>query len=235
MQYTPPDKPQNRDEVFVDERRGTPTIRLLLGDHEHRRLARTARYELGSGTDTLTFEYEVRSGDGRVSAVEVEADSLARNGATIRNEDGYDAELHHVGALWYSPLALLVRDAAAREAGGTLKFAIELARASQSPVTVDYATADGTATAGEDYTAKRGTVTFAPGRDAQDGPGAGAARRGGGGRGDGGSAALERALGGFAGAGGGDGRAGRGHDRGRRARGAVRGADGAVRAGALGA
>ena len=105
----------------------------------------------------------MRSGDGRVSAVEVEADSLARNGATIRNEDGYDAELHHVGALWYSPLALLVRDAAARE-GGTLKFAMELARASREPVTVDYATADGTATAGEDYTAKRGTVTFAPGR-----------------------------------------------------------------------
>ena len=163
VQYTPPDKPQNRDEVFVDERRGTPTIRLRLGDAPNPRLARTARYERGSGTDTLTFEYEVRSGDGRVSAVEVEADSLARNGATIRNEDGYDAELHHVGALWYSPLALLVRDAAARE-GGTLKFAIELARASQSPVTVDYATADGTATAGEDYTAKRGTVTFAPGR-----------------------------------------------------------------------
>ena len=163
VQYTPPDEPQNRDEVFVDERRGTPTIRLLLGDHERRGLRRTARYERGSGTDTLTFEYAVRSGDGRVSAVEVVADSLARNGATIRNEDGYDVELHHVDVLWYSPLALLVRDAAARE-GGTLKFAMELARASQAPVTVDYETADGTATAGEDYTAKRGTVTFAPGR-----------------------------------------------------------------------
>ena len=163
VQYTPPDEPQNRDEVFVDERRGTPTIRLRLGDAPNPRLARTARYERGSGTDTLTFEYEVTSGDGRVSAVEVEADSLARNGATIRNEDGYDAELNHVGALWYSPLALRVRDAAARE-GGTLKFAMELARASREPVTVDYATADGTATAGEDYTAKRGTVTFAPGR-----------------------------------------------------------------------
>ena len=163
VQYTPPDKPQNRDEVFVDERRGTPTIRLLLGDHERRGLRRTARYERGSGTDALTFEYAVGAGDGRVSAVEVEADSLARNGATIRNEDGYDVELHHVDVLWYSPLALLVRDAAARE-GGTLKFAMELARASKAPVTVDYETADGTATAGEDYTAKRGTVTFAPGR-----------------------------------------------------------------------
>ena len=161
--YTPPDEPQNRDEVVVDGTGGTPSIRLLLGDRERRPLGRTARYEGGSGTDTLTFGYEVRSGDGRVSAVEVVPDSLASNGATIRNEDGYDAELNHVGVLWYSPLALLVRDAAARE-GGTLKFALELARASRAPVTVDYETADGTAAAGRDYTAKRGTVTFAPGR-----------------------------------------------------------------------
>ncbi len=163
VQYTPPDSPQNRDEVFVDERRGTPTIRLRLGEAPNPRLPRTARYESGSGTDTLTFEYAVTAGDGRVSAVEAVADSLARNGATIRNEDGYDAELNHVDVLWYSWLALRVRHATARE-GGTLKFAMELARASQSPVTVDYETADGTATAGEDYTAKRGTVTFTPGR-----------------------------------------------------------------------
>ena len=163
VQYTPPDEPQNLDEVFVDDTGGTPTIGLLLGDHEHRRVSRTASYERGSGSDTLTFEYEVRAGDGRVSAVEVVADSLARSGATIRNEEGYDAELHHVSVLWYSPLALRVRDAAARE-GGTLEFAMELARASPGPVTVDYETADGTATAGRDYTAKRGTVTFAPGR-----------------------------------------------------------------------
>ena len=41
---------------------------------------------------------------------------------------------------------------------------MELSRAVEAPVTVDYETADGTATAGRDYTAKRGTVTFAPGR-----------------------------------------------------------------------
>ena len=163
VQYTPPDEPQNRDDVFVDERRGTPTIRLRLGEAPNPGLPRTARYESGSGTDTLTFAYAVTAGDGRVSAVEAVADSLARNGATIRNEDGYDAELNHVDVLWYSWLALRVRHATARE-GGTLRFTLELARASQAPVTVDYETADGTATAGQDYTAKRGTVTFAPGR-----------------------------------------------------------------------
>ena len=163
VQYAPSDQPENRDEVFVDERRGTPTIRLRLGEAPNPRLPRTARYESGSGTDTLTFEYEVRAGDGRVSVVEAVADSLAANGATIRNEDGYDAELHHVDVLWYSPMALRVRQATARE-GEPLRFTLELARASQAPVTVDYETADGTATAGQDYTAKRGTVTFTPGR-----------------------------------------------------------------------
>ena len=162
VQYTPPDEPLNRDKVVVDETGGTPSIRLLLGDPERRGLARTASYEGGSGSNTLTFEYEVTAGDGRVSAVEVVADSLASNGATIRNEDGYDAELDHLGVLWYSSLPLRVRDAAARE-GGTLKFTMELAQAAKATVTVDYETADGTATAGEDYTAKRGTVRFAPG------------------------------------------------------------------------
>ena len=161
-QYTPPEEPQNRDEVDVDVEGGRPTIRLLLGDRERRRLARMASYAGGSGTNTLTFEYEVTAGDGQVSAVEVVAESLARNGATIRNEDGYDAELDHLGTVRYAPLALRVRAAAARE-GGTLKFEMELAQAAEAPVTVDYETADGTATAGEDYTAKRGTVTFAPG------------------------------------------------------------------------
>ena len=160
--YTPPQEPQNRDEVVVEG--GTPSIRLLLGDAERRRLSRTASYESGSGSDTLTFEYEVTAGDGGVSAVEVVADSLRPNGATIRNEHGYDAELEHPGTVRYSSLALLALDAEAVREGGTLRFAMELAEAAKSPVTVDYETADGTATAGEDYEAMRGTMRFAPGR-----------------------------------------------------------------------
>ena len=158
-------RPPNWEEVVVDETGGTPSIGVRLGDGQNRPLARTAWYETGSRTNTLTFEYAVTAGDGRVSAVEVVADSLARNGATIRNERGYDAELDHLGRLRYASWAAVrVLDAAAAREGGTLKFTMELARASEAPVTVDYATADGTATAGKDYTAKRGTVTFAPGR-----------------------------------------------------------------------
>lgn len=41
---------------------------------------------------------------------------------------------------------------------------VTLSASSTSPVTVQYATADGTAVAGTDYTAQSGTVTFAPGQ-----------------------------------------------------------------------
>lgn len=42
-------------------------------------------------------------------------------------------------------------------------FTVSLSKASASTVTVSYATADGTATAASDYTAKSGTLSFAPG------------------------------------------------------------------------
>ncbi len=45
----------------------------------------------------------------------------------------------------------------------TLTFTVTLNPAADSTVTVDYATADGTAIAGQDYVAASGTVTFAPG------------------------------------------------------------------------
>ena len=52
---------------------------------------------------------------------------------------------------------------AAEAPGAALVFRVSLGKAADNPVTVDYATLDGTATAGEDYTAVSGTLTFAPG------------------------------------------------------------------------
>ena len=60
--------------------------------------------------------------------------------------------------------ALSVADAeASEEEDATLDFAVTLAPAADAAVTVDYATSDGTATAGADYTAASGTLTFEPG------------------------------------------------------------------------
>ena len=62
------------------------------------------------------------------------------------------------------PLALRVADARVNEnTGEPLAFAVTLSRVAAAPVTVAYATADGTATAGADYTATSGTLTFDPG------------------------------------------------------------------------
>ena len=62
------------------------------------------------------------------------------------------------------PVAVSVADARAEEGTDeTIDFAVTLSRAASGPVAVAYATADGTATAGEDYTARKGELTFVPG------------------------------------------------------------------------
>ena len=66
------------------------------------------------------------------------------------------------------PAALSVADASAHEnTDDALDFVVTLDRSSTLTVTVDYATSDGTATAGSDYTATSGTLTFKPGDTAK--------------------------------------------------------------------
>ena len=62
------------------------------------------------------------------------------------------------------PVTLSVADAVVEEAeGATLDFVVSMSRARESATTVSYATSDDTATAGSDYTAASGTLTFAAG------------------------------------------------------------------------
>ena len=62
------------------------------------------------------------------------------------------------------PAQLTVADAEVEEGpGAAVAFQVTLSRAASSAVTVDYATSDGTAVAGEDYTATSGALTFAAG------------------------------------------------------------------------
>ena len=49
----------------------------------------------------------------------------------------------------------------------TAVFTVSLSAASRREITVDFATANGTATAGSDYQATSGTLTFAPGTTTQ--------------------------------------------------------------------
>lgn len=68
------------------------------------------------------------------------------------------------------PPSLVVTDVSGAEASGTLSFSVLLTNASGSSVNVDYATADGTAIAGSDYTATSGTLTFTPGQTSKPVP-----------------------------------------------------------------
>ena len=63
------------------------------------------------------------------------------------------------------PPSLVVSDANAAEGAGTVSFSVVLTHSSSSTITVNYATANGTAVAGSDYTAKpTTTLTFNPGQ-----------------------------------------------------------------------
>ena len=64
---------------------------------------------------------------------------------------------------------LSIADATAAEdaRGGVIRFPVTLNPGSGTEVTVDYATSDGTAEAGSDFTDKSGTLTFAPGATAR--------------------------------------------------------------------
>ena len=139
--------------VTVDTTNGTPSIGITVGG-----TARQATYASGTGTARLMFTYTVTTADRDTGQVGLVANSLSLNGGTIRVVAGTDPARPR----------LLIADARVREAAdAVLEFQVTLRPASADPVTVAYATADGTATAGEDYTAASGTVTFAPGETEQ--------------------------------------------------------------------
>ena len=75
---------------------------------------------------------------------------------------------HSLSATIAGPVGIAVADARVDEAAGALlTFAVTLSRAASGTVTVDFATADGSAQAGVDYTAARDTLTFQAGESPQ--------------------------------------------------------------------
>jgi len=66
-------------------------------------------------------------------------------------------------AITPTPPTISIDDVLVDESAGTVTLTVSLNHSSTQTVTVDYATANGVATSGSDYTAKTGTLTFAPG------------------------------------------------------------------------
>jgi chitinase len=144
----------------------------------------TVAYSTADGTATSGSDYVAASGSLTFAAgetsktiqVKVKGDKAAEGnetftvrlanaaGATIADGSATGTVTNDDAAAKLP--ALSVGDVAMREGdSGTaeLMFVVTLDKAATSPVTVNYATANGTATAGSDYAALAGTLTFAAG------------------------------------------------------------------------
>ena len=106
------------------------------------------------------------TGNGAVSITLPETTDCDASGA-ICTEDSRKLS-HPTSATVAGPPAISVSDATVQEAeGAVLVFTATLSHASSRTVTVDYATSDGTAVAGSDYTAASGALTFNAGDTSQ--------------------------------------------------------------------
>ena len=153
---------------------GSPYLEFGLGNSGAAGMAR-ANFAGGDGTQTLIFAYTVGDEDWDDDGIEIGSGALRLNGGTIQSVvTGEDAALDQPAAgvqpehRIRGPATLSVADArVTEEVDATLEFVVSLSREASDTVTVDFATADGTAAAGKDYTAANGTLTFAAGETAK--------------------------------------------------------------------
>ncbi len=143
------------------ERVGFRTVRDSLFTVSGGRIERAKRTEQGSEQG---FELTIEpSGNAAVTlALATPLPACGQPGAVCAS--GGRSLTGPVTATIQGPPSLAVQDAEADEGlNASLAFTVELSRAASGTVTVDYATSDVTAVAGDDYTAASGTLSFAAG------------------------------------------------------------------------
>ncbi len=135
----------------------------------------TAGQDYTAASGTVTFAPGVLSqqvtvavtGDTAVESDETLTVTLSGpTNATLATAAATGTIVNNDTAVVVTPPTVSIANAAVAEGNsGTanLVFTVTLSKASATPVTVNYATSNGTATAGADYTAASGNVTFAPG------------------------------------------------------------------------
>ena len=141
------------------------------------RTLRDEAFDVGGGTvrkarrrqqgSNLSWDITVQPSSHRDVSVRLpETGSCSASGA-ICTSDGRPLS-HALSASVRGPAAMSVSDARVEEAAGAaVAFAVTLSRAASDRVTVDYRTRDGSAQAGEDYTAANGTLTFSAGESSK--------------------------------------------------------------------
>ena len=148
---------------------GEPTMALEVGDPC--RSVCEARYESGSGADTLVFAYLVLVAEIDRNGIEIPANPIeVVYGDSIRSDTDHEANLsyrregtqssHKVDGSRAAAPHLAVEDAEAHEADRKMDFTVRLEPHGLGIVTVEYETSDGSARAGSDYTETSGTLRF---------------------------------------------------------------------------
>ena len=148
----------------------------------------TVRYATSNGTASSGKDYTATSGTITFAAgVTSQAVNVGIIGdTTVESDETFTVTLSSpVGATIASGAAIgtIVNDDTAPQAPSvsianstasegnsgtsTMTFAVTLSKAWTTPVTIGYATSNGTATVGQDYNAVSGTITFAPGVTSQ--------------------------------------------------------------------
>ena len=144
---------------------GVFTVDHGLGGHRDYRES-LPDYAAEHGPLTITLQpgdgYQV--GEAGSVCVSI-ADSETLDATPCPDAEDTDAPDSQAGD---APVSIAAQDARAIEGvDEIISFEVTLSAAASEPVTVDWATADGTATAGVDYVASSGTLTFAAGETAQ--------------------------------------------------------------------
>ncbi|MCY4054945.1 MAG: hypothetical protein OXF67_03575 [Cyanobacteria bacterium MAG CAR4_bin_6] len=136
-------------------------------------VAQRGSYAGGGGTGAKTVTIPV-AGTITYSVATVNDSSAEANGSiavTLGAGAGYrvgSRSTATVAVMDDDTLLISVADATVKEAEGVeLAFRVRLSQARTGTVTVKYATRDGTATAGEDYVAASGSLSFAAGETEQ--------------------------------------------------------------------
>jgi chitinase len=111
-----------------------------------------------AGATTATVGVSTRGAPGPRAAVSFTLSLSGPGKAVLGDRSAAGVLLSAAG-----PPSLSIGDAVIAESGGALTFPVRLAAPAAAPVTVQYATSGGTASAGTDYSRVSGTVTIAAG------------------------------------------------------------------------
>ena len=131
-----------------------------LAGSDYRQTSGTLTFPVGTETQTISVPTHE---DDSAEADETFAVRLSDpDGATIEDDSARGTINDNDGGGGGLPI-LTIGDASPAAEGETALFSVTLSSVSSQPVTVSYATADGTARAGSDYTSTTGTLRFEPG------------------------------------------------------------------------